>query len=444
MTIKVVAFPDTNLFLHYRPLNEIDWRGLLAAQAVELKIAPIVPRELEQQKIVNSSRKLRERADNAIRLLHAHLDQPNVRDGVTVELLANEPNAETAVAYDLNLQIADDRLIGSLLRFRELNPALKCVLVTSDLPLKVKAKQHSIMVFTPDKSLQLPSEDAPMEKKVKQLEAELRRYQAMEPKLQLVFENQEPHARFVLPAVSLSQQELEAEVMEEFENVKREHSPVEIKSPAEVKRKPSGGTNPFTEVVGQMSDLTKPFEDAIREHYKDYNRRLDLFYAQFRAYTRATLRLKTLGSRAILIGLKLTNKGSCPGEDIHVSLHFPDGFELYDAEHPPEMPKRPEPPSKEFKPFGDLARFELPILPDYSHLTNPRPPAGPKIRKTNSYDVTFERKKLNHGFTWTLDPLLAIFESREAASSFSIDYTIHAANLRKVVEGQLNVIIEKK
>ena len=72
---KVDIFPDTNLFLHYRPLSEIDWCSLLQSNAVEIEIAPVVTRELEEQKTLNPSRKLRDRAATALTLLHKYQER---------------------------------------------------------------------------------------------------------------------------------------------------------------------------------------------------------------------------------------------------------------------------------------------------------------------------------------------------------------------------------
>src|SRR5438034_3833255 len=125
---RIAAFPDTNLFMHFRPLNEIDWCGLLQASSVEIKIAPVVTRELEEQKTMNPSRKLRERAATALRLLHGYLGHGQVREAVTLEFLITEPNAEGASARGLNLQINDDRLVGTFLQYHEEHPHVPCVL----------------------------------------------------------------------------------------------------------------------------------------------------------------------------------------------------------------------------------------------------------------------------------------------------------------------------
>lgn len=53
-TESVAIFADTNLFLHYRSIDEIDWCALVKARAVVLEIAAVVTRELEEQSEMNS------------------------------------------------------------------------------------------------------------------------------------------------------------------------------------------------------------------------------------------------------------------------------------------------------------------------------------------------------------------------------------------------------
>ena len=81
-----------------------------------------------------------------------------------------------AVSRGLNLQLGDDRLIGTLFLYRDDNPNTRCVLVTGDLPLTVKAHHYQIEFLALDETLKLPSEPDPLEKKNKRLEAELLRY----------------------------------------------------------------------------------------------------------------------------------------------------------------------------------------------------------------------------------------------------------------------------
>jgi hypothetical protein len=76
-------------------------------------------------------------------------------------------------------------------------------------------------------------------------------------------------------------------------------------------------------------------------------------------------------------------------------------------------------------------------------LPQPRDPSLPRIRKTNSYEVTFECEKLQHRFIWPLTTLFVAFDSWGSARSFSIDYTINAGNMLAEQAGELGVIIGK-
>ena len=72
-----------------------------------------------------------------------------------------------------------------------------------------------------------------------------------------------------------------------------------------------------------------------RQFYEDYNRRVEKYYREYEKYLRDTADLKTLATRTIKLQLIVHNSGTCPAEGIHVQLHFPDGFLLYDERRPP-------------------------------------------------------------------------------------------------------------
>ena len=71
-------------------------------------VAPVVGRELEEKRIEHS---FRDRATSAIKLLRNYIGQAQVRDGVTLEFLTDDPTLEYASKRNLNLLLADDRLI---------------------------------------------------------------------------------------------------------------------------------------------------------------------------------------------------------------------------------------------------------------------------------------------------------------------------------------------
>jgi hypothetical protein len=57
---------DTNTLLHYRRPDELDWRAFIGSEEIVLVITPALIHELEQQKLVNRSARLKRRANEII------------------------------------------------------------------------------------------------------------------------------------------------------------------------------------------------------------------------------------------------------------------------------------------------------------------------------------------------------------------------------------------
>jgi hypothetical protein len=430
----IAAFPDTNLFLHYRPLEEIDWCALLKADAVVINIAPVVTRELEEQKTLHQSRKIRDRAATALKLLYNYLGQEpprRVRDGVTLDFVVNEPSAEFAATRGLNLQLADDRLIGTLFLHSEEDPNRQCVLVTNDFPLAVKANHYQISLLKPPDALLLPTEPDIAEKKIKQLEAELLRYKSRVPVLDVFFNNREKHEKI---QITVPSGDSESEIRSMLEAAKQKHPLIEMKPPAA----PGNPDERIAAIAESLRAVTEQMYGLGQQSRTDYNTRLRGYYRDYEKYLRDVSAFKALLLRTIKLELVLGNGGTCPAEDIHVLLHFPNGFGLFDEEHFPAPPKEPPIPSNKVNVFPNMSLLSY---PDIHRLPQPRDPTLPKI--TNSYDVTFKNKKLQHNFEWPLTPLYVAFDSWESAESFSIDYTVHAGNMIDEARGELGVIVQK-
>ena len=99
---RVVVFSDTNIFLHFRPIAEPDWKSLVSAREVLIEVCPTVTRELEKHKALHSVKRIRERATTALKMLHGLLQggRPSkVRDGVELDLSGIDP-AQTSQLVD--------------------------------------------------------------------------------------------------------------------------------------------------------------------------------------------------------------------------------------------------------------------------------------------------------------------------------------------------------
>ena len=78
------------------------------------------------------------------------------------------------------------------------------------------------------------------------------------------------------------------------------------------------------------------------------------------------------------------------------------------------------------------------ITPSTSLNFNP-----PSIKKTNSYDVDFSRKRLKHGYSEQLEELTIIFDSNSSINNFKIDFKLSSGNVPDKLVGKLNVLFEE-
>jgi hypothetical protein len=431
------VFPDTNIFLHYRPLAELDWRSMVQANSVRIQIAPVVTRELEERQTLHAIKRIRERAAVALRMLHKFSEAGvpcKVRDGVLLEFLVYEPSQEFAVSKHLNLQLADDWLVATVLAFREAHPDTRVLLVTSDLPLIVKARHYQIDTLQPPGDQRLQDEPDPTEQKIKALEAELRQYKSRVPDLTVLFDDGEGHKTFQILAPLPN---VESEIASSLKAIKDKHPLTQKKSEPEPHT-----SGPELQLSASIAEAFKSITDAMSGFQADYDTRVKAWYRRYEDYLRETAAFKDRERRTILLKLMLVNRGTCPAEDIHLTFHFPDGFKVYDEEHQPEQPEEPAPPAS-----GYAAPLMPPLFsfPESAiRLPQAVDPHAPKIRKTNSHDVTFHCDGLKHDFLYRCRPLYLAFDSFDAAQSFSFTYNIHAANAPLPQKGALHVILEKQ
>src|ERR1700722_18817053 len=331
---EVAAFPDTNVFLHYRPVAELDWQSIAQGRPVRIQIAPVVTRELEERKTLHPLKRIRDRAAVALRTLHQFLEQGvpcRVRDDVFVDFLVQEPSHEFAASKHLNFQLADDWLLATVLVFRETHTDIKVLLVTSDLPLIVKARHYEIDTAQPPSNQRLQDEPDAAEQKIRTLENELRQYKSRVPDLAVLFEDGKDHKKFQilgpLPNV-------ESEIESSLEAIKEKH-PLSEPEP----QPKQTGPDVSSVLSEHLAEISNNIYAAMQGFQGDYYSRLKKWYQRYEEYLRETAALKDQARQTITLKLILVNNGSCPAEDIDMIFHFPDGFDIYDEESQPEPPE---------------------------------------------------------------------------------------------------------
>jgi len=323
-----VAFLDTNTFLHYPPVDQIDWRAALEADEVVLIVAPVIIRELNLRKDTPTSPKIRERAAAALRRLHNLFDSTPpimIRDGVELQFRPQDPLIDFA-EQNLSRDVSDDYLIASTLEFAQDHPGTPPFIVTEDLCLKLKSKTHGILVRQLPSTLRLPDEVDASQKRITQLEREVSRLQNRIPVLKLYFANGQD--RLHLRVSPLQQLEPDA-IARSMEAIRAKHP--KLQTNIDVGR-------PVT--LGEMIGIT--FAGIPAEHAKEYNEKLDAFYLEHEQYLVRLQDYRNLRARTAELKIMLANEGTCPADDIDIYMHFPDGFELVNGEDLDEPPKPPK------------------------------------------------------------------------------------------------------
>jgi hypothetical protein len=450
----VCLFVDTNAFLHYRGLDQIDWCALAQAESVLLLVPPVVFRELNKHKDTNSSRLLRKRAQTALAMLDRIFSvspRASVRAGVEAEAPTNDPTIDFTT-HRLRTDLQDDFLLASVLDYRIQTPGSDCRLVTADVGLGLKSRAHQVPVLSLPETLRLPDEEDPNAKRVRELEIEVNELKSRTPSLRLCFEDDSDvfKVTFSKPTLPVPDQieHLVQQVMARHQKIRVEPPKPNLKNPQSLAMKNLQELverqNTFTGFLGSME---QPSPEAITH----YNNQLERFYSEYREYFQELPSHAERERRTVCLRIFIQNQGTAPADDVDVLIHFPDGFQMFEEEHLPQVPPPPEPPDY---PKSDLqtlhermvnmSSFSMPRL---HSLSTPAPTpsnvSSPTIRRSHSYEVELHVDKLKHGFREAFDPLHLVFDAFDSAASFHADYFLHAGNIPKPVEGSLHVVVER-
>ena len=106
-----LLLPDTNVFLHFERLDQIDWCAVVGSDVVTVVIAQVVLRELGNHAVAHRSKKLRERAHKSVKwLARLHGDsEAQLRADVLLEFQSSEPQVDFA-SHGLRRDTADDHI----------------------------------------------------------------------------------------------------------------------------------------------------------------------------------------------------------------------------------------------------------------------------------------------------------------------------------------------
>jgi len=418
-------FIDTNIFLHFQDFQKIDWLTEIAVEKCTIVVAPIVLDELDEKKIGTS--RIGNKARQVLNQIERLIDNPQIADNIAFEVILDKPLQNIYEENGLNFLEQDHRLIASIIDFKQKRSVKNIVLCTNDIGPRLRAKQFSIGTLKLSDKYLLPTQESEEEKKLRKLEQENQKLKNRIPELSLRFEDLNEFQKF-------DTKDIRAKNYNDF----KRNRIIEIKAKYPYLEHVDPYKNPLASLTMGLS--------LAADQINSYNKKLDEYYCEYEKVLAQLFEQEIKKSLTFEIKLKLINKGSSPAEDVDLHLHFPDGFELLESNQIENQIDLPEPPYKP-KHKLDFGHFQMSSIGSYMpniNIGNNLNFNRPSIKKTNSYNVDFNRKQLKHGYSEDLEELSIIFESYAIIQNFKFEYEISARNLPEKIKGKLNVIFNKE
>lgn len=430
------VFIDTNVFINYRSLKEIDWLQVTAADKVVIVLVPVNIRELNYLKdSPEKSPKTRKRAASALKII-----KETFKDDLEVELRSNtdlifEARDASSDIFDNNhlRDLRDDHFIASIIKYRVENNDNQIVFFTHDFGMRGKAKLATIETLSLPEKYKLPDEPDEQQVKIRQLEKELKRFKSRLPDLKLKFQNGTQELIF-----SPYKDNLEDEFIKgEMESVKAKHPQKNPEAKA-IAKWPS-----IMPMVGFSSLFDIPLSEFDR-----YNNDLETYYENYKSHLRDLVSFLAAQKRTIPLLLQLDNNGTSPATDVDVILEIKKLVAVKEEHDNDEKPIPPQPPKEprtqselQFDFFTELPAFSPDSSLSIDALLQER--LRPSTVQTESAtEVHFHINKIKHKCTKVLETIFLEIESDEEMKNFSLHYTINSHEAMDDFKGQLIVKIE--
>ena len=319
-------FPDTNVFLQCKNLNELDWSPWSEFDEIHVVVCHLVQREIDRRKAGQNDRttkRARRTASLLRRVILAESKDHVIHDGSPRVILIVDHKYSHSPTLNLDYALNDNQLVGTVHAASDANPKDDIRLLTHDaFPL---ATAHGLGLkadVVPDEWL-LPPEATKHDKRMRELEAELESLRSQEPRCTIEWRNvngtdtrkiEGEHSHFpALRDIEIRQllQQIEAAfpVKSDFgpsspprRNVARIHS----------------------SLLGLQEEFIPASEKEIEKYRSDYAAWLDGFSRIFAKYHSGLQRCSP--PHRVLLSLK--NIGSRPATDVLVTLSVSGHFQI--------------------------------------------------------------------------------------------------------------------
>ena len=424
--IRVFAFIDTNVLLHYRFFRDVDWAEELGADEATLVFAPVVVEELDERKWAGT-RRARARAKKVLKALKGlglSAMPRKMRPGVQVLALDEEPTDALFVRHRLQPRISDDRLLASVLAFAASQTSSAAIMVlTADMGLSLKAATRQIAVTSPDERLRRDDEPDETERELETARRKLVALRAAAPKLKLTLTGED-----VLEYKVRRFGEFSAETLGHLLEAWRSKHPY-VTAPPDSIMMPGGSRVRLAGLAGLPGFWSK--KDAAR-----HNAEIDRVSGEYEAFLRRWPACVNALTCCIEFRFVLENAGTAPADDIDLLISARANGKWLQ-----ELPKLPTPPAMP-RPRNPLdIRFMAQHRPwDLGSLRERDDPIhGPIILEDEPENVRYTVQRVKHHVPCDLPVVFFQFDSDEEVRSFTVRYRLVAANVQEPKSNDLHL-----
>lgn len=188
----VYCFLDTNILIHFKMFDEVDWCEVLEAEQAYLMLAPAVIAELNQHKDNRNNEWRQKRARKVLAKLKDILKETtpgnpaHVRDRVLLLEITREPRVDWG-ALGLDPQVKDDRLLATVIEYTEQQPSNRILLISDDFLVQRRGPTYNIQVIEPRETIKEIEQPPATASRIQELERQLQEYKSQLPDLSFSF-----------------------------------------------------------------------------------------------------------------------------------------------------------------------------------------------------------------------------------------------------------------
>ena len=393
-------FLDTNIYLHFKDVEGIDWKSLVTGgEDFTIVVPPIVREEINEKKD-HTRGKIQHRAKKIFsKFANIFLEEKKMKYKYSD---CEDPTNDLFEKYKFDKDSNDDKLLLSAILFDSTKNSI--ILVSADINILIKAKTNGVTYFRMpnDKEYLLEQERTEEEKEIEKLKEELEVYKNRKSNPQIIFED----GSSILKLKKPTPKDLEVEIENYLEKEK-------LKYPHSI-----------------PSDTDNYLETALRTIWEGkYNEQREEYFVEYKEYIRFIIQNEILSAQT---------------GDMNIFINIPETIKLYSKKSKIRRIRNvPIPPQKNGL-DRKLLQATANIQPLGSYLQGPDYEYCWDLSKTlTGNEFSFNETKLNHTLYKNLNIENSIFIDTLSCGNFSIDWYISDSALPKLIKGQLKVIIEE-